>query len=629
MRACGLPHLDACCTRGDCGWIETHRTQFRIAAVLAEGRGIFYSNRFQLPLMSSFNTTPAASRVCLLAVAAAGLLGMFFAGLVSMKSGSLPWVGVTGFLIFITSMGWLIYLINQLEVQHQREIGKLRLNTHELSELDQERYLLNTLMDKVPDRIYFKDLESRFIRNNRAHLQRFGLNHPAQLLGKSDFDFFPRAHAERTRADEIQIIQSGEPIEKEEKITWPDGREDWAQITKIPLRDRDGKIIGTFGISRDVTQRKRVEEELKLMSNRLQLASQATKIGIWDYNPITDRLIWDEKMFQIYQVDPRNFSGTYGAWKATLHPDDVDRENQKIQELLRHPGEFDSEFRILWPDKSIHYLKANALVAQDSVGRVVRMIGTNRDITAQKHAEEELKHAIEELGRSNAALEQFAYVASHDLQEPLRAITGCIQILQKSYGGKLDKDADELIRHAVEGAARMRNLIGDLLAFSRVGTGGKPFELMECEVALDLALANLSASIEESHAIVTRDPLPVLHADSTQIPQLFQNLISNALKFHGNEAPRIHIGAVRENGDWRFSVGDQGIGIDPQYKDRIFVIFQRLHTRSEYPGTGIGLALCKRIVERHNGKIWFDSELGKGCVFYFTIPDHQNSNHES
>lgn len=554
---------------------------------------------------------------------------MFMAGLVAMKSGALPWVGVTGFLVFITAMGWVFYLTNQLESQHEREMGKIRKSEQTFSELDRERYFLQTLMDKVPDRIYFKDLESRFIRNNRAHLMRFGLREPAQILGKTDFDFFPKEHAERTRADELQIIQSGQAIEKEEKLTWPDGREEWAQITKIPLLDRDGKIIGTFGISRDVTQRKRVEEELKLMSNRLQLATQATKIGIWDYDPIQNKLIWDEKMFQIYHVDPKQFNGSYEGWKATVHPDDVDREDQKIQALFHRSGEFDSEFRIIWPDRSIHYLKANALIVRDAGGRAIRMIGTNRDITDQKHAEEELGHAIEELGRSNASLEQFAYVASHDLQEPLRAITGCIQILQKAYANKLDADADELIRHAVEGAARMRTLIGDLLAFSRVGTGGKPFEPTDCNAALDLALANLATMLEESHAIVTRDPLPTLSADPTQLPQVFQNLISNAIKFHGKEVPEIHIGATRRDGDWLFSVRDEGIGIDPQYKDRIFIIFQRLHTRSEYPGTGIGLALCKRIVERHNGKIWVDSSVGKGATVYFTIPDSENTPHES
>jgi PAS domain S-box-containing protein len=244
-----------------------------------------------------------------------------------------------------------------------------------------------------------------------------------------------------------------------------------------------------------------------------------------------------------------------------------------------------------------------------------------RDITERKRAEDELKRTVAELARSNAELEQFAYVASHDLQEPLRAVAGCVEILQKHYGPQLDSDAAELMRHAVEGAIRMQNLIHDLLAYSRVGTRGKPFEPTDCNVALNQAMADLGAAILESGARITHDRLPILMADPTQLPQLFQNLIGNGIKFHGERRPEIHVGVQQTDDAWRFSVRDNGIGIEPQYRDRIFVIFQRLHTRTEYPGTGIGLAICKRIVERHGGQISVESEPGQGATFYFCIPE--------
>lgn len=238
---------------------------------------------------------------------------------------------------------------------------------------------------------------------------------------------------------------------------------------------------------------------------------------------------------------------------------------------------------------------------------------------------QDLEQSVAELGRSNADLQQFAYVASHDLQEPLRMVSSYTQLLARRYKGRLDADADEFIAFAVDGAGRMQKLIQDLLAYSRVSTGGRQFEPTSVGIALNHALDNLVSAVKESQVMITHDPLPAVMGDETQLVQLFQNLLSNAVKFRGHEPPRIHVSAKQSSGEWLFSIRDNGIGLDPQYADRIFVIFQRLHNRQEYPGTGIGLAICKKIVERHGGRIWVESEPGKGATFYFTLRDDEPS----
>ena len=231
------------------------------------------------------------------------------------------------------------------------------------------------------------------------------------------------------------------------------------------------------------------------------------------------------------------------------------------------------------------------------------------------------RRLTQELSTANKDLQQFAYVASHDLQEPLRMVTSFVQLLAERYKGKLDKDADEFIGFAVDGATRMQALIEGLLDYSRVGTRGKEFAPTDSETALQQAEQNLKVAIEESGAEITHDPLPTVPGDDVQLTELLQNLIANAIKFHrADEPPRIHVSAEQQHGEWVFSVKDNGIGIESRHVDRLFKVFSRLHAPDEYPGTGIGLAVCKRIVERHGGRIWVESEPGKGSTFYFTIP---------
>jgi PAS domain S-box-containing protein len=249
------------------------------------------------------------------------------------------------------------------------------------------------------------------------------------------------------------------------------------------------------------------------------------------------------------------------------------------------------------------------------------IIGNVRDVTERKLAEERLRATAADLARSNAELEQFAYVASHDLQEPLRMVASYTQLLGQRYTGKLGVDADEFIGFAVDGARRMQELINDLLTYSRVGTRALQLEPVDTAQVVDQVMSDLAAAIDDSHASVTRLSLPVIRGDAVQIRQLFQNLIANGIKFHRpDETPHVHISATRGDGVWTYSVSDNGIGIEPQYLERIFVLFQRLHSRAEYPGTGIGLAICKKIVERHGGQISVDSAPRRGTTFRLTLP---------
>jgi len=242
------------------------------------------------------------------------------------------------------------------------------------------------------------------------------------------------------------------------------------------------------------------------------------------------------------------------------------------------------------------------------------------DASERRRGEEEREALLAELRRSNEALERFAYVASHDLQEPLRMVTSFTQLLQQRYAGQLDEKADRYIGHAVDGAVRMRGLINDLLAYSRAGTRAAEPGPTDAGQALERAREMLAAAISASGAEVASDPLPTVRANASQLLQLFQNLLGNAVKFRGGRAPRVHVSARREGAWWIFAVRDNGIGVAPEYFERVFVLFQRLHTRGEYPGSGMGLAICKRIVERHGGRIWLESEPGSGATFFFTLP---------
>lgn len=297
-----------------------------------------------------------------------------------------------------------------------------------------------------------------------------------------------------------------------------------------------------------------------------------------------------------------------------VHPDDLSATQTALRRISKEgSGRFENRCR---HSNGLYRWLAWVVVrsSQDQL-----LYAAARDITDRRLVEERMRQQSEELERSNRELEEFAYVASHDLQEPLRLVSSHVQLLARRYSGRLDKDADEFIEFAIDGTNRLKSLISDLLAYSKVGTSGRAYTAVDMESVLAQVLENLRTSLDDNRVVITHDPLPQVLGDYEQMTQLLQNLIDNSIKFRGKEAPRVHVGARQLSERWLLFVRDNGIGIDPQYTERVFVIFQRLHSRDDYPGTGIGLAICRKIVERHGGHIWVDSEPGKGATFYFTL----------
>jgi light-regulated signal transduction histidine kinase (bacteriophytochrome) len=301
-----------------------------------------------------------------------------------------------------------------------------------------------------------------------------------------------------------------------------------------------------------------------------------------------------------------------------VHADDREAVRENAARMLKGERSQGYEFRMVTKRADIRWVMETVSPVYYRGKRAT--LGNLLDVSERKHADEMLEQTITEMQRSNTDLEQFAYVISHDLQEPLRMVSSYTQLLAKRYHGRLDTDADEFIGYAVDGAKRMQTLLHDLLEYSRVGTRGKPFSLVNCDNVVEQAVANLKVAIEEGGASVTHDPLPTIMADEGQLVRLFQNLIGNGIKFHREDPPTVRISAKARYGVLVISVSDNGIGIDPRHYDTIFEIFRRLHTKEEYPGTGMGLAICKRIAERHGGSISVQSIPGKGSTFHVTIP---------
>jgi PAS domain S-box-containing protein len=388
----------------------------------------------------------------------------------------------------------------------------------------------------------------------------------------------------------------------------------------IPLRDSNGEVIQWFGTNTDISELKKVEKELESSRNKLSLALENGNIGTWEWKLKTNELILDERMLGIMDIDSDSLKFDFKDFERFIHDEDLPHLLEAFNQTVDLNIPFDTIFRTAPVNGESRYISTKALLQKNKRGKPVSLNGVCFDITSMKKGSEQVLIKLnEELLRSNRDLQQFAYVASHDLQEPLRMVSSFTQLLAHRYEDKLDDDAKEFIKFAVDGSKRMYALLNGLLAYSRVQTGGREFSRIRMNDVLDKVIQNLSLKIEEKNAYISVGNLPVLFADESQMIQLVQNLVENSIKF-SIDKPEISISSIAKNGSHIFAVGDKGMGIEPQYYDRIFQIFQRLQLKEKYEGTGIGLAICKRIVERHKGTIWVESEPGRGSTFYFSIP---------
>ena len=498
-------------------------------------------------------------------------------------------------------------------------------------QLRQSEELLRLTVSSVKDyAIFMLDPQGRIATWNEG-AETMKKYRADEIVGRHFSCFYPAEDVESGKPDfELKeaarnghVVDSGFRIRK-------DGSRYLAEVVITALHDGEGRLRGFGKIIHDITERKEAENNLAQMTRELTLKHQLLDSVVeGTTDPIYVRDLEDRFLLAnsaCARLFGRGADQVLGRTMRELLPNDsyyaVAQSDREVvlagdTRTVDEVAEIDGVSRIFLTTKGPY---------RDADQKTIGTMGVARDITERKRSEERLVKTAMELKRSNDELQQFAYVASHDLQEPLRMVASFTELLAKRYRGRLDSDADEFIAFAVDGCNRMQGLIRDLLAYSRLGTSGKTIHRCSGEDALISALANLRTAVEESGAVVTHDPLPVIWSDDKQLTQLFQNLVGNAIKYRSGEVPRVHISATKNHdNEWIFSVRDNGMGIDPQYFERIFILFQRLHRQNEFEGTGIGLAICRKIVERLGGRIWVESQPGKGSTFYFALPERRQA----
>ncbi len=556
-------------------------------------------------------------------------------------------------------------VITQLELRRNlRVLAQVSVKQKKVEEsLRESEERFRTMADSAPVLLWTSGTDAGCTFFNQFWLDFTGRT-PEQEMGNG---WAEGVHPEDLAAC-LAVYQSAFESQRsfcmEYRLRRHDGNYRWILDTGVPRFTSGGRFLGYIGSCIDISDRKRAESELQLQNLSHQL-----------FTEITLKIRQSLQLDEILQITVREIQKLLSADRVLIFQLHADGAGQVVQEAVLPPytvsqGKeiidhcFHQDYREKYRSgrvsaiadiQSAHIqachrrflqtfeVKANLVVPihcrenlwglliahqcnhprqwSDFETELLQQLANQIGIAiTQSQLLEQETYQRQELTRSNSELEQFAYVASHDLQEPLRMVISYLQLLERRYKLQLDASADEFINYAIEGAERMQILIRDLLIFSRVSTRGQPFTNVDSDMALKRAIANLQLAIQENEAVITHDLLPNVTADATQLTQLFQNLIGNALKFRRSEAPHIHIGVLSHNDtETTFYVSDRGIGIESQYHDRIFAIFQRLHSRSKYPGTGIGLALCKKIVERHGGRIWFESQPGQRTTFYFTL----------
>jgi PAS domain S-box-containing protein len=522
------------------------------------------------------------------------------------------WMWFTGFLftsLFLAGFGCVSLLLRAQGKDHQ-EKGDAKMsqmspahNPDFLAMNAGDLILLYDLPEETPEKI------QGAARPKEGIIDSVRTGHPEQPLAG-----IPGNPGSNPSMEEGLDLQEGEAGISGEGVRFLYGNR---QITEAQGRKAYQNMI------QDVETAEREINQIERNQSKRRYRIVSEFAADWNYWQDLDKgmLYVSPACEDISGYPPQDFYKSSDLLDSIIHHEDRPLWISHNQEELSEKSPGHLEFRLLARDGKVRWVSHFCKPVQDPQGRFLGVCGSNRDITMQKRAEEAVKIKAQELLRSNAELEQFAYVASHDLQTPLRAISGYLNLLTKRFDGKLDGDADRFIHRTHANVLRMQRLINDLLTYSRLTTRAHPFQPTDCNQVVAEVLEMLQPVIEESGARITHGLLPTIPADGGQLFQLFQNLIGNAIKFRDHRSPEVHVGAERADKGWLFAVKDNGIGIDPQYGERIFLIFQRLHTMDQYPGTGIGLAICKKIVERHGGKIWVESKAGEGATFKFLLPD--------
>ena len=459
--------------------------------------------------------------------------------------------------------------------------------------------------------------EGKFVNVNITMAHLFGFKSPKEMIKSIDKIAEDIYLNPSDRPENLRKIREGREIVKLETEFRRKNGEKWiADLNLRVVRDNEGNPLYFEGFVQDITSRKRTENALLESEVKYRTIFENTGAATLLIEKDTTVTLANSEFEKLSGYSKKDVEGK--SWTELVFYDDLNKmmNYRDIRNLDPDSAPKNYEFRFIRKDKSMGYAYLNIVNIPGSTQRIASVV----DITDRKNDEKKLYKLNKKLKRSNAELEQFAYVASHDLREPLRMITTFLQLLEKKYKDKLDEDANEYINYAVDGAKHLNAMINDLLEYARVAHQEIEFSEVDSEKVLENALLNLQSSLEENGASVTFYKLPKISGNENQLLQLFQNLIGNAIKYRGDEAPKIHVSAVKEGNEFVFSVKDNGIGMSEEHLERIFVIFQRLHTRGEYEGTGIGLAIAQKIVHQHGGNIWAESEPGNGTTFYFTLP---------
>lgn len=552
-----------------------------------------------------------------------------------LPDGTVRWVKVTGHTFFL----------GEAEERHPLIatgiVADLTARRAAEQQAAQSRAELAGLIDAVIDAIISIDADQRIVLFNPAASRIFRCS-AEEAIGSPLERFIPvrsreahRQHVRRFAEGGVTGRTMGEPGVFSGLRADGEPFPIEASIARVPM---DGQWRMTV-ILRDISKRKAAEEALRRSRQELELAVHGAAMGIWTWDMRTGAMTVSERCRELFGI-PAGEPVSYERLLEALHPDERERTMAAKLRAAENRDEYNIEHRVVWPDGSVHWLASVGRgIYDENSGEIQCMSGVCHDITARKRGEEtlqrtndelerriaertaELTRSNEALVRSNLELQQFAYIAAHDLQTPLRSVMGFSQLFCDQYRGRLDSPADVWLEQLQRSAQRMSLLIQDLLAYSRVDSQGSAFGTTDMSRLFDEVVSALEASIEESGAVVTGSDLPVVRGDRTQLAQVLQHLITNAIKYRSDKRPEVRVWAERERGGWLFSVRDNGIGIAEKHREHIFEIFHRLHTQQEYPGTGIGLAICRRVIHRHGGRIWVESEPGKGSIFRFTLPD--------